>query len=385
MDNHPIPQDVTGFKFRLIGTITVKQFAYILVGGIPAYLIFLTPLPFLVKLPLMIIFGALGFGLAFIPIDGRPMDLMLTKFLKAIPADNQYIYRKKGADISLFIPSTHAQQKKEQKATTFQHQTAALPQFLPTPPLELEEDENEFVQKVQSIFEDSTLPATSSTNPTLPTTATDTGEQHSTPTTSTTAPSVSQSSLESPAVDSGPVETTLGHEQTVSSENPSIQPLTTEQPPAASSTLPSLKQDTGIEMTIQSPALQGNTLLTKSPRVKILTGQAAVESGFPTIPDTGNVLLGILKDPREKALENMLVEVYDEHDNPVRTFKTNALGQFRSATTLPSGDYTIKFEDIKKTHEFDTIKVHLDGSVFLPIEVISMDAREKLRQELFSA
>ncbi|EKD47460.1 MAG: hypothetical protein ACD_66C00049G0001, partial [uncultured bacterium] len=28
MEQHPVPQNVTGFQFKLIGDITLKQFAY---------------------------------------------------------------------------------------------------------------------------------------------------------------------------------------------------------------------------------------------------------------------------------------------------------------------------------------------------------------------
>jgi hypothetical protein len=110
------------------------------------------------------------------------------------------------------------------------------------------------------------------------------------------------------------------------------------------------------------------------------------QAGFPTLPDVPNVVLGIVKDPRGKVLQNILVEVVDENETPVRAFKTNALGQFASATPLSNGSYKVFFEDPQKKHEFDTIEITLDGkSIFNPLEVTSVDQREKLRRELFSA
>ena len=44
MDNHPIPQDVTGFQFRLIGDMTIKQFAYLAGGMILAWIFLASPL-----------------------------------------------------------------------------------------------------------------------------------------------------------------------------------------------------------------------------------------------------------------------------------------------------------------------------------------------------
>src|SRR3989338_4692668 len=102
MENHPIPQDVTGFKFKLIGSITVKQFLYLLAFGIFATIVFVLHINFYVKLPLMIFFAAIGTALAFLPIEGRPMDTMLVNFAKTIPAENRFIYKKRGANLQAF-------------------------------------------------------------------------------------------------------------------------------------------------------------------------------------------------------------------------------------------------------------------------------------------
>ena len=102
MENHPIPQDVTGFKFKLIGSITVKQFLYLLGFGILATIVFVLQINFLVKLPIMLILAGIGAALAFVPIEGRPMDVMLANFAKTIPAENRFIYRKRGASLENF-------------------------------------------------------------------------------------------------------------------------------------------------------------------------------------------------------------------------------------------------------------------------------------------
>ena len=100
MENHPIPQDVTGFKFKLIGSVTVKQFLYLLGFGILTTVAFILPVNILLKIPMMVVFALLGISLAFVPIEGRPMDVMLFNFAKAIPSENRYIYRKRGAGAS---------------------------------------------------------------------------------------------------------------------------------------------------------------------------------------------------------------------------------------------------------------------------------------------
>ncbi|HSD98919.1 MAG TPA: PrgI family protein, partial [Patescibacteria group bacterium] len=74
MDNHPIPQDVTGFQFRLIGDMTIKQFAYLTAGVVLAWICLSLPVLFFLKLPLVVFFGGTGVIFAFIPIAGRPAD-----------------------------------------------------------------------------------------------------------------------------------------------------------------------------------------------------------------------------------------------------------------------------------------------------------------------
>jgi hypothetical protein len=107
-------------------------------------------------------------------------------------------------------------------------------------------------------------------------------------------------------------------------------------------------------------------------------------AGLPTAPEFPNVVTGIIKDPRGNPLSNILVEVKDAQGNAVRAFKTNALGQFASATPLTNGEYSIGFEDPKGQNKFDTVAFKAVGEVILPIEIISVDQREELRRSLFN-
>jgi len=90
-----------------------------------------------------------------------------------------------------------------------------------------------------------------------------------------------------------------------------------------------------------------------------------------------------VKDSRGNVLPNILIEVKDNNNNPVRAFKTNALGQFASATPLLNGTYTVTFEDSAKVHTFDIVEIVAKGEIMQPIEIISLDKREELRKELF--
>lgn len=94
MENHPIPQDVTGFQFKLIGEMTIKQFFYVALGAVLAWIALSVPILFIIKFIIALLLFVIGFSLAFIPAGGRPMDLMILFFLKALFNPNQYVYKK---------------------------------------------------------------------------------------------------------------------------------------------------------------------------------------------------------------------------------------------------------------------------------------------------
>ncbi len=119
----------------------------------------------------------------------------------------------------------------------------------------------------------------------------------------------------------------------------------------------------------------------KTPAPKVAT---PAKSGVVLTPEAANVIMGVIKDPRGNPLPNILVEVKDSEDNPVRAFKTNGLGQFASATPLSNGTYTISLEDSKNQQKFDAVKFDAIGEIIPPIEVISVDDREELRRSLFN-
>ena len=94
IEQHPIPQDVAGYKFRLIGDMTLKQFIWLAAGIILGLFIYQLPLPFFFKYPLAAIAVGLGAGIAFVPIEGRAMDKWLIAFIKSIYSPTQYVWQK---------------------------------------------------------------------------------------------------------------------------------------------------------------------------------------------------------------------------------------------------------------------------------------------------
>ena len=70
MEQHPIPQQVSSYQFKLVGDMTLKQF-FQLAGGFLVGLIFYSlPIIGIVKWPFAILSVILGAGLAFVPLEG---------------------------------------------------------------------------------------------------------------------------------------------------------------------------------------------------------------------------------------------------------------------------------------------------------------------------
>ena len=310
MDNHPIPQDVTGFKFKLIGSITIKQFGYLMAAGVFALIIWLLPIAIFVKIPIILIPAGLALVLAFVPIEGRPADKMIVNFVKALPSENQYIYHKKGVnldDYEVFKPvqlekkgSTQSEAEIKKKAVT-----SALRNSYFRP----DKQEMESFQNVKDLFENAQEVARPVTMPVI----------------SADAPNTKPVALPN---------------------NPNPTPQKT------------------IQDVPQSP-------------------QPPATTGFTLLPDVGNVVMGTVQDPRGKAIPNVLVEIMDKNNTPVRSFKTNLKGQFAAATPLQDGEYRIFFDDPQKQQEFAIKEITLDGQIFQPITITSVDQREKLRRDLF--
>jgi len=364
MENHPIPQDVTGFKFRLIGSMTVKQFLYLLAAGALCGLVFILPISFLIKWPIIITIASIGAGFAFVPVEGRPMDVMLVNFLKALPAENRYIFHKKGAGALLhnyFMPQEKKAVVKEETVNTEAKRRELLLNQLvrKTPSYKPDEEEREKLSGINDFFQSADAPVTGMPSvPEEPVTEAETVQKA--PTAIAPLPA---------NIQRAPVKADLEPE------------LQKDIAPIVENAVPQPVSQVALQPKNIGPSIK--TLSEVSSPAKTITPEAQVESGFPQIPDTPNIVLGIVKDARNRVLPNIIVEVVDESRNPVRAFKTNALGQFSSATPLPNGKYQILLEDTKRQHEFSPIDIEMEGEIFQPLEIVSVDQREKLRQELF--
>jgi hypothetical protein len=470
MDQHPIPQDVTGFQFKLIGTMTVKQFGYVAVGAILAVVLYYLPINsafgILLKVFLIPLLGASGVVVAFVPIDGRSIDVMATNFVKALFSPNQYVYKHQGRKMSFSSvttvrqteaqknaqaaakPNTAASQsiEKQQKLQAFllsahggvkneldKKEASFLKSFAPVTPTSTAAAAPKFTPIAQkSAAQPMTLP-----KPLVPT-------QQATYTKPAVTPLPAASSMQSAPAQSAPMsqapmsptaapepntnaketaetlaqkeqlleqELAKAKQEEISTQAPAVhqkvetlanqidvihaQKVQLEQELAKlqsqlsqQKTAPAVLQPAPVQPSAPAaaPIEAKQTIPLQDPKlIKVVAKEAAEKkSDVPRVSDTPNVVVGIVKDPRGNVLSNILVEVKDKSGNPVRAFKTNPLGQFASATPLSPGVYTMELEDPKNQHKFDVIQITANNEIMRPIEIISHDAREALRQQLFS-
>jgi len=141
MEQHPVPQPISSYEFRLIGSMTLKQFAKLSACCLVALIFYALPLPVFIKWPGIIFFALLGVGMAFFPINERPLDVWIISFLKAVFSPTQYIWKKE-------TPPTVSQPKFTPPAIP---QSIPLqPQIQPQPPPP--DKEAEFLKNIQSLF-----------------------------------------------------------------------------------------------------------------------------------------------------------------------------------------------------------------------------------------
>jgi hypothetical protein len=283
--------------------------------------------PALFKWPLVFIFVSLGAGSAFIPFEGRPIDTWIFAFFKRIYSPTQYVWRQGGAVQS--IPSINKEQTSQKN--TFQSSIhpgiGFKPPTIHMPNLNIKNTVSLFSKKNEA------SPDEKEANP--PKETQKEQKENQKPASQTIV--LSRTPASPPA---GPTKTFQAHTQQAVSTGTILKP-------------PSLPKFSPPTQIIQ-------------PKVEAKFVPSAI---IPATPTMSNLLVGFVHTPDGKIVENAILEVRDPQGTPVRAFKTNKLGQFRSATPLPNGSYEIETE--KEGFRFDIIKVELKGEILSPIEIVS--------------
>lgn len=350
LDQHPVPQNVTTFQFRLIGDMTLKQFGYLAGGAVLAYIGYSLPLPFFFTWPLAALFGLGGIGFAFVPVEQRPMDVWFLSFIRSVYSPTLYIWQREPATQPVqqtvpALPSLPTMPAIPSKATpkniwaTF---FAKKKQKTIVNPLKMES--HAVVTKEEPVVPTAPPPPPQPVVPVTPPVV-----QPSPP-----PPPIEQKKEEEPSVEQK-LQTALDDKKKLEEELASIrQMLLSQQNP--------------------QPATPAVPVAEKKP----VTPQPAFRS-YP------NVITGTVRLQTGELLHSILVTVKDKDDIPLRALKTNKMGQFAASTPLPNGTYIVDVEDPKGVFSFQPIKINLEGKVVDPLIVVARSKQDLERQKLADA
>lgn len=420
MEQHPVPQNVTTFQFRLIGDWTIKQFGYLAGGAIAAYVCYKLPLPFFFRWPLAVGLPVLGFGLAFVPIEERPMDVWILSFFKSIYSPTEYLWvreapRSPGKKIAptqapaLTPVAAPAAQPSmiEAIGKFFPHAAATTPaptapnqppptvasRILtahPTDPLAWLKD---WLASRTKRAPDQT-PNVAGSVATRSVTGTRVDVSAPPKVTTSPAPATDQAIQEATAQTAALEQklNTLTAELTSKTVTESrileLQKLLTDalaQKNTMEQELVRLRQQVSRQPQATSPlrqATMATPVAVSQPTVKIISPEAAVRAGLPRLTTFPNVVTGIIKDPNRELLAGVLVTVRDAEGIPLRALKTNKVGQFAASTPLPNGTYVVEIEDPRARFVFDRAQITVNGGVLPPLEITAKSQKELTRERL---
>jgi hypothetical protein len=332
---HPIPQEVSTYQFKLVGDMTIQQFMQVAAGAIVSLVIYSTNMAGYVKWPLIIISFLIGVAFAFFPIEDRPLSKWLVLFVKAIYSPTVYVWNKNAVKHVFFAPETDIPLiKGAVPLPQGTNQTAKLADNKPlesnTPSDELgklEAKEQEFLNKVNKEF---TSPKDQPIIKTSPT--------------SVTANNIINSNVAKDVSVPGSQATKINNMQTAPSK-PQSGDIFSSQSNVGGQVSPSATQN-----------LQNAQAATFSP-----------EAAPPSPPTRPNVVVGQTLDTSGKIIDGAILEIKDSVGRSVRALRTNRLGHFMIVTPLSDGKFQITTE--KEGYKFEPVTITLENRVVPPIVI----------------
>ena len=124
MQEHFIPQDISNYRFHLIGELDLQQFLEIMAGVVLGFIIYKIGLPGIITWPLVLIAVGLGLVAAFVPIADQPLSHWLKVFFHLLSAPTKFYWRKEVVVPAYF---TYELQSEHQGALSNQETFNATP------------------------------------------------------------------------------------------------------------------------------------------------------------------------------------------------------------------------------------------------------------------
>jgi hypothetical protein len=329
MQQHPIPQNVTQYQFRLVGDMTLKQFLELASGMVLAYLFFASNLIFIVKWPLVILSLLFGAGLAFFPLEDSPLDQWIINFIKSIYAPTRFTWQKTNKIPRLFLFEAHAPEVITTITKTIKAPVAASNQSSIS---DLTEKEASIVKSLDGLF--SSVPQITQTDSTLKKVEEIITKPSILVRKLNPATEVAGIVLHTPLPDSTPI------------------------PKEAVIVTPGLvKQVTNTIFTAPS-----------APQSRAAPERTAPKNiSLPASPKDPNLITGAVVDQSGKLIENAIVQIVSSDGIPQRAMKTNSLGQFYTSTPLSPATYVIEVDKMGLT--FAPQQIVVNNTILSPVEL----------------
>ncbi len=410
MEQHAVPQDITGFKFKLVGDMTLKQFGELAGGAILAYVFYIANWHPVLKYPFAIFFALFGVALAFLPIEERPLDIWLVNFFRAIYKPTVYIWKRQGSKTAA---PTEKKSLPSAPQLNFTPITMAQPQntSAPKPP----EGGGE-INVQQLMANRTTLPLTDTT-PVTPPVQEDLSRQ--TIVSIDALEKIRQEKLNEPKDNIPPKEVVTidaleARRRATSAEkleknaseltkNEALVDELVNQSKALMMQIDELKnslvlvgklspreqekldaltleksklssQITNLRSQITSQrvapltttAYQMPVIERRPPQIRVV--DKVIKPPTPiTLTEIPNVINGVVLDQNNNPIDGTIIIIKDKAGNSIRALKANKVGQFIGSTPLENGTYYLELE--KQNFNFDLLEITLSGGVMPPLEI----------------
>lgn len=316
MEQHPIPQQISSYQFKLVGDMTLKQFFQVAGGVIISLIFYSTSLHPLIKWPFILFSAGMGAALAFLPFEERPLERWIFAFFRSIYSPTLYFWKKTEKPPVFFTEAAIA------PAITTVANTNPL---VEKDTAKLEEAEKSFLSKIGGLWNISSTPPTP------------------TPTVAVIPPPIA---------------------------TPTV--LTTPQqiPTVITKSAPRLVvEESGPKVLVPTPVatteIVGEKIVEKP--ITSNTVEFSIDAAPPSPPIAINTITGQVMDMDRKIIEGAILEIKDSNGRPVRALKSNKAGHFIIVTPLQNGKYEVTIE--KNGFTFDPVSFDAVGNMIPAIAI----------------
>lgn len=381
MREHPIPQDITNYRFHIIGNMTLKQFGLLALGCMLALLVYSTNLFAVIKWPLIVIFVGMGVIAAFVPIAERPLDHWVFTFFRKLYSPTLFYWRREEhiplafvfvqrSDVQTYEPEIDLGPARRERI--IEYMRSINNNYLTND--EYTADELARLQAINLQFGSVTLSAnlqnSSQGNSHKPSLGVKVRKLN---------PEIGDRVLHITDIVEDVVSTNIPKEDVASKYNQHKSMLSADQV-AQKIVIPeqqTIKGDSTVvdeeDAIIINQSENSDQFFVESAKPETITATQTTHFNtslpFPTKPNEPNKLVGMVLSQTNDLITDAIVEIQTSDGHIVRAVKTNALGQFFVTTPLKNGDYILHVE--KNDLVFTSQNMKLSGKIVEPIEVRS--------------